>query len=362
MENINTETLKRALGKALRAQIANVDFQSVLLRGGTVGEVRLVTGTAGTIGGERLPYRIVLKVQKKWERRGDPGSWRREYDLYSSGLEKIFTASLRGPECYHAEMNEGETEWHIWMEYIEGVSGYGLTAEMFERAAYEIGRFQGRLHENPPECLCGMQNLRKLGCLKTWVSYRRSQDDDLYAYLKSDGCDIPGHLREMVIADDDGADEVWARIENLPVVFTHGDFWYENIFYRDGDIVLVDWDSTGFGYMGEDVWQLLTDEMDIGRAAKYYAKCVFAYYKGFSEHVDVSHIPVSRIEEMVLFNLGARHAKEYMNANTPEKKAAQIDALQKIHDMRNKIGEHGCNPKRNSTPITKPRCRSYLPL
>lgn len=63
------------------------------LQGGTVGNVHLVSGTAETAEGEKLPYRIVLKIQKKWERYGDPGSWRREYDLYSSDLGATFSGN-----------------------------------------------------------------------------------------------------------------------------------------------------------------------------------------------------------------------------------------------------------------------------
>jgi len=43
------------------------------------------------------------------------------------------------------------------------------------------------------------------------------------------------------------------RIERLPVVLCHRDFWVANIFYKDQKILLLDWDTTGWGYMGEDI-------------------------------------------------------------------------------------------------------------
>jgi GNAT superfamily N-acetyltransferase/uncharacterized protein YneR len=332
-EALTKEALKEILSKMLGEKIISADFQSKQLRGGTVGDVRLVSGNAETSDGTMLPYEIVLKVQKKWERPGDPDSWRREYDLYTSDLGSLFNDSLRWPKCYHAKMNAEETETQLWMEYIDGISGFDLNAEMFERSAWEIGRFQGRLYADRPDLLGGIQNLSKLECLKNHVF--RSRNDNLLVYLRSGDCELSKHLRDMVIAENDNAAAIWARIENLPVVLCHRDFWYTNIFYDDGKIILIDWDSAGWGYMGEDVRQLLTDEMDIGLTAKYYQKCVSAYYKGLSEFADMSHIPISRIEELVLFNLAGEYAKQYMNAKTPEQQAFQIDALQKIYEMKN---------------------------
>lgn len=41
-------------------------------------------------------------------------------------------------------MNEEENDTQIWMEYIDGISGLDLTGDMYERAAEELGRFQGK--------------------------------------------------------------------------------------------------------------------------------------------------------------------------------------------------------------------------
>ena len=333
-EALTKEKLMEVLSKMFGTKIINVDFRSEQLRGGTVGDVRLITGIAETDVGAKFPYKIVLKVQKKWERRGDPNSWRREYDLYLTNLNSLFIDSLRWAECYHVEMNKEENETQIWMEYIEGVTGDNLTIEMFERAAYNIGCFQGKLYTEQPKFLHDIENFSKVECLKNWYLYCSSQENDLYTYLRSDDCELPKHLREMLIADDDNATTIWERIESLPVVLCHRDFWYTNIFNNNRKTTVIDWDSAGWGYMGEDIRQPLTDEMDIDRTVEYYPKCVSSYYKGFSEYADISHIPISRIEELVLFNLGAGYAKEYMTADTPDKKAVQIDILQKIHEMR----------------------------
>jgi hypothetical protein len=140
---MNELTLKKALLKMLGKPVESASYETTQLHGGTLGDVQLVTGIAQATDGEALPYKIVWKKQQKWERSGDPGSWRREYDLYQSNLGAAFTKRLRWPECYHSEFRDDEIE--IWMEYIDGISGEALTIDMLELAAYELGRFQGRI-------------------------------------------------------------------------------------------------------------------------------------------------------------------------------------------------------------------------
>ena len=133
--NIKLEKLIYVLTQRFKTNIIATDYQTMQLQGGTVGNVNLVTGIAETEDGEKLPYRIVLKIQKKWERYGDPNSWRREYDLYCSELGTTFTQALRWPICYHAEMNPEGNEYYLWLEYIDGVTGLDLTADMSEMRA-----------------------------------------------------------------------------------------------------------------------------------------------------------------------------------------------------------------------------------
>lgn len=133
--NINLKTLLRVLSKIFDANIRYTDYQTEQLHGGTLGNVQLVTGIAETADGEKLPYKVVSKTQKKRERHRDPKSWRREYDFYKSDLGDLFSESFRWPECYHAEMNQEEDETQIWLEYIDGISGLDLAGGMYERAA-----------------------------------------------------------------------------------------------------------------------------------------------------------------------------------------------------------------------------------
>ncbi len=333
MNNITNEKLISVLSKMFGKTIACASYQFKQLQGGTLGDVRLVTGTAEAVDGEKLPYQVVWKKQKKWERPGDSNSWRREYDLYISDLGKVFTDSLRWPICYYAEMNAGINETQLWMEYIDGASGLDLTVEMFEKAAYEIGRFQGKLYSDPPGFLSVLKNLSDVEALKYNYLYNRSQGE-VYSYIRSENCEIPEHLCQMLIGVDDRADEIWSRIETLPVVLCHRDFWVTNIFYKDGNIILIDWDTTGWGYLGEDMASLIADEADVNHMVEYYRKCVPAYYKGFAEYANSSYITKNCVYELILLKFGYRLVDWYMNSRDGGK-ALCLNTLQKIYEMKN---------------------------
>ncbi|EFU39683.1 aminoglycoside phosphotransferase [Paenibacillus vortex V453] len=329
---VNPQILVLVLSKMLDKTVVRADYQLKELQGGTLGVVRLVTGMTETSDGESLPYKVVWKTQKKWERHGDPDSWRREYDLYISDFAKFFTDSLRWPECYYGEMNGDEIQ--LWMEHIEGVSGLNLTPEMYERAAEELGRFQGKLYAKQSDVSLNLINVSEVDFVKS--SYLRYQSwKVLYDYIRSDDCEIPKHLCKMLIDIDNHADEIFSRIEKLPIVFCHRDFWVANIFYSDRKIALIDWDTAGWGYMGEDVASLIADEADVCHMVEYYQKCIPAYYRGFSEYVDVSHITDHCVHELILTMFGYRLVEWYTFAESPEDKSMHLDTLQKIYEMRN---------------------------
>lgn len=334
-EALTEETLTKVLSKMLGVKIINADFQAAQMHGGTVGDIRLVAGTAETIDGDKLPYKVVLKVQKKWERQGDPGSWRREYDLYMSDLSGIFSDSdsFRWAKYCHAEMNSDETETQIWIEYIDGVSGYELTVEMLEQASLELGRFQGRLYKEKPRLLQNISCFTQIEQVKDYYTTYRTQSKE-YDYICAQDCEIPGHLRQMLIDIDDETEAIYDNIDNIPVVLCHRDFWVENIICSDGKIILLDWDCTGWGYVCEDIIQLITDEVDTKYLEEYYRRFIPAYLRGFSEYADISRINSLYIWKLFVIKFGYAMAHWHMSAKSPDEKAQSVEILQRIYEMR----------------------------
>lgn len=361
---IKSETLSHVLSKMLSVDIIRASCQTKQLQGGTLGDVRLVTGMAETIEGKKLPYKVVLKIQKKWERPGDPDSWRREYDLYTSDFGKVFADLLRWPEYYHAEMNDEEI--HLWIEYIDGISGDRLEIETLELAATELGRFQGKIYKqkemlrntnflSEPDALrknyeqwhtqtfsyeflisdqCRLPGFLKQ-MLKNGEIQLYSGKSFEYGCLRSVRCDIPEYLKQMLFDIDDNRDAIFNSLKRLPVVLCHRDFWIENIFLSDGRIRLIDWDCAGFGYLGEDIASLIYDDTETENLHEYFRRIIPAYIKGISEYLEVPQDFNKYIQKMILIVFGYRTVQDYIFTQSPDAKEEQVKRLQKIYEMRN---------------------------
>jgi thiamine kinase-like enzyme len=325
------ETLITVLCTMLGKTVTDATYQTRQLHGGSVGNAILITGEAKTADSGPIPYRVVKKTIKKWERYADPHSWRREYDLYLSELGKHFSPSLRWPVCYHAEC--GENEAHLWLEYIGGTSGLAMDADMYERATYELGRFQGKLYAEQPKELKTLTNLSQPDAMEKFYYHYKSWDV-VYDYIRSADCGIPPYLCRMLTEADENAEEIFRRIRQLPVVFCHRDFWVTNIFCCGGDIVLIDWDTTGWGYLAEDIVSLIADEADVPNMVALYNRCVPAYRQGFSQYADISGFENLYVWERMVLHFGYRLIEWYLNAETPENKKQHLDTLQKIYEMK----------------------------
>lgn len=357
------ENLGRALAKMLGKRITGATSNAQPLRGGTLGDVRLVSGLATTTGGGCLPYMLVLKRRKRWERPADPGSWRREHDLYQSDLENAFGPELCWPKCYYSEIRDGVME--LWLEHIDGVSGGSLGIDALELAALEWGRFQGRVAKEHT----GLEDIVGLGdsgfVQRDFVHrYTKTHPRDLlvseqchipghikdmlktgairlldgrsleHSWLCSEGCDLPEHTKAMLIGIGDRKDELFSRLESLPTVLCHRDFWDENIFCFGGGIRVIDWDTAGWGFFGEDIASLIADGMDVGRFEENYRRLVPACVEGISEYMDAPDNAGTHILDMMLIRFGYRMAQQCMFTKPGGPKSWGWYALQKICEMR----------------------------
>jgi len=329
---LNHETLNLVLSKMLHKTIFNATYQLNKMQAGSVGEVYLITGMAESTDCDKIPYKIVLKKQKKWDRQDDIDSWRREYDLYSSNLDDLFADSIHRPKCYHAEISD--TEMQIWMEYIGGVTAMNLTSEMYEQVATELGRFQGKIYNNTPIQLQKLKNLSKIDAFKNAYKYFKSLCG-VYEYIRSDSCEIPKHLCDMLIDTDNNAEDIWNCVSKLPIVLCHRDPFVWNVFVTDNTVTYIDWDSAGWGYMGEDIVNLLADDVDVDNILEYYHKCVPAYCNGFAQYADISHISNIYIIERIIMHFGYRLADSYMRAKSSEEKMRDLAILQKFFEITN---------------------------
>ncbi|WP_411830342.1 phosphotransferase family protein [Paenibacillus alba] len=152
--------------------------------------------------------------------------------------------------------------------------------------------------------------------------------------MRSEDFELPLYLRQMLIDIDEQADEIFARIEKLPLVLCHRDFWVTNLIYADGNFALIDWDTSGWGYLGEDLASLIADEPDINHMVEHYQRCIPTYYKGFSEYAAVSRIADHCVYEIILLVFGYRLVEGYLHTETDDEKTKHVHTLQKINEMK----------------------------
>jgi len=360
----------KAVSTMLNKLIISVECQETPLDGGTIGDVRLISGIAITDTNEKIPFQMVYKTHEKFERAGDPDSWRREYDLFISGMDKSFTNTFRWPKCYHAEINDKNLE--IWMEYIDAPSGFDLNVDMLEKAALEIGRWQGKIFSEPAlsKKIHQIKNLGDPGFLQRHFNQFHTQtmtydfiisDDcglpepmnqyylknkDLinhnksieYNILRSEICTLPQHLKQMLFDIDERQNEIFDKFKHLPIVLCQRDFWIENIFYYKGNIIAIDWDTAGWGYLGEDIAQLIFDDINTEYFSEYIEKLIPAYFKGFTEFANITEIDIQNskasIIDFILILFGYRKAEKHMFTECAEEKVQAEKELQMVYDLK----------------------------
>lgn len=113
IQTLDNHTLTPIAQKMLNDQSANVtDWKAHELQGGTIGKVYALGGNChmnqnvpstplNSVGMEQANWSSILKIQKAYERFGDPDSWRREMLLYQSDLYDNFPKTLTVPICYN---------------------------------------------------------------------------------------------------------------------------------------------------------------------------------------------------------------------------------------------------------------------
>jgi thiamine kinase-like enzyme len=165
----------------------------------------------------------------------------------------------------------------------------------------------------------------------------------VYDYIRAENCEMPKHLREMLIGVDENAQAIFRRIEKLPVVLCHRDFWVANIFHTQEGTVAIDWDTAGWGYLGEDLASLLADEADVDHVAEYFGRCVPAYHKGFSEYAGIAPPADGCVWELTLLLFGYRLVEEYVTAEgtedcqeAREQKDRSLRTLEKLYEIKSK--------------------------
>lgn len=192
--------------------------------------------------------------------------WRREADLYHSGLLNTLPGGIAAPRCYGVtELRPGVVG--VWLEAIAGLSALDWSVERFGLAAQHLGQTQGAFAAGTP--------LRDQPWLsREWLSYWIFSDEqsarlDIATDATAWRHPLVAELFPQSAADDvlhlwQDRDAFRTAIARVPRTLCHFDCWPSNMFSRLADdehdeTVLIDWSMAGHGVLGEDIANLVMD-------------------------------------------------------------------------------------------------------
>lgn len=296
--NINKETLTPVVRKVLNIeQNAEININSYKInkfKEGTQGEVYLIRGECLYLHNEcekKLNWDVVLKIQKKWNRFGDPESWKREFLMYYNEIFSNMPKNFRVPKCL--EMKVENREVWLWLEFIKGISGSELTAEDYGVIAKVLGEYQGK-------------QSREIGDkIHPWMSSRywysiilAMWGGDAVLYLDEEKNNAA--YRELDFSTIDTLYDLWNNrdavldiMNKLPRTLCHRDCTPANVFIskknnKESVIALIDWDCSGIGVLGEDIADLLGEaltfyEIELDKASELMDILYLNYIDGLRE-------------------------------------------------------------------------------
>jgi len=274
--NIEKPSLLAALGAMMGAPVRDAVFSEEILHGGTVGDVRKLSGEA-VAGDCRRPFALVVKTQRRWERHGDPGCWRREYEIYKNGLPGALAGDIQLPRCYLLEEENDLTR--IWMEYIEGRTGKQLCLPDLELAAEKLGRQQAQFHLNGK---IDLPYLRGFPAARSsfdlwWNRVKKPLCRPMLGFSKK--------LRTVLNEYAARAGTLLEAFDSLPTTLCQGDVHNDNLIIRGSEVYLIDWDSAGYGRMGEDAVDMLAEvfvysDADISLLPEFRRRIAEGYCRG----------------------------------------------------------------------------------
>jgi hypothetical protein len=282
-----TPLVQRASGGYLTA----VGQWSVQQLHGGFGEAGVYRVSGESIGnGSPRPWSLILKVLQ----RAEPGSavsdwdyWRREADLYQSGLLTDLPAGVKTPHCFEVAEPVDGTVW-LWLEDIEEESAAWTLAE-YRRVAHQFGQFNGQfLNEGsvPDYPWLSRNWLRCLVEANTPAVNQLTQSLTERWVQRVWPRPVVNELLQLWAERD----VYLSALERLPQTLCHLDVFPRNLLTRSRpgtlrETVAIDWAFSGFAALGEELASLIVAsatlmEVELLAARELEEQALAAYIDG----------------------------------------------------------------------------------
>jgi hypothetical protein len=268
-----------------QAEVVNVSVEA--LHGGLQlgSAVYCLQGTAATQGQVR-EWKLALKCAQAIPKNSDPGGytyWRREAQIYQSGILDDLPHGLAAPRCYAVRQEAGDS-MQLWLEWIEDESVSPWQLEQFAWAASQLGEFSGAY-------LNGKSNPQRDFLPHDWLERYLENAAEMIAFIKANphhpmvAASLPGIALAMTLALWDEREYYLRILRRLPQTFCHQDAFRRNLFIQDGRLIAVDWGFAGIAPLGAELAPLIGGAFNLGgfpssQAAELDRACFASYLEG----------------------------------------------------------------------------------
>ncbi|MEV0093306.1 aminoglycoside phosphotransferase [Streptomyces sp. NPDC050738] len=217
-------------------------------------------------GDDRSAVVKVLTRRKEtlaaWAASDDPGHWnywRREAEVYESGLPDAWKPyGITAPSLL-ASVQRADGDVALWLEDVRGEPATAWPTPRHGRLAHALGRAHGAPDAPAPGDSPWLSRRFLRGYITKEPGHGLLDDDAAWRQpLVRDH--FPAGLREAMTALH--RDRAWFLqiMEALPRALSHLDLWPANALSGSGgQTVLLDWAFTGDGALGEDIGNYIPD-------------------------------------------------------------------------------------------------------
>ncbi len=249
---------------------------------------------------ELLPWSLVIKVSAHGNDNDDPQGvryWRREANAYQSGFFQRMPTFVTAPR-YFAVVEQASGEIWVWMEDVQDDYANDWPMQHYDAVAYQLGRYNGSFLTNAP--------LPDEG----WITHNFLRDYVEHAAPMVEF--IRGHLDHPVVKKMYGGNlplilglwdtrhELIQILDHMPHTFCHQDAFKKNLFWRNGQLVAIDWGYAGIAPLGAELVPLVAVSLGLGKQPENAITqldriCFSAYLRGLADAgVNVSKLSVRR--------------------------------------------------------------------
>jgi hypothetical protein len=203
-------------------------------------------------GRDVVPWSVVLKIVQPPAAAGsvsmsagaDAGHWnywRREIEVYRSGLLADLPRGIGAPRCFGIGEHQGGTAW-LWLEDVADAEPAPWREEQYRQAARHLGRLNAHhLFREPPP----MSSWLSVGLLRQWCAAFSALNREARG-----GAAFRGLLFR--------SDSLFDALDSSSHSFSHRDGSPANLMTRhcaDGSVetVALDWGLAGIAPLGEEL-------------------------------------------------------------------------------------------------------------